>query len=288
MNAPENCGRAPPQVCAGDAFGPQAKPSPAGDGFSGLRPLAPAAPGRPAARPSPCRNPAFIFNTNRIIQSNLYSFSTDLPPSAIRRASISCQKSASIGPSPCKGLAWETAARPLLHRLCARPRNRGAAPSERPGLRPALFSAFIQLVLYRKIILTFDRIPPRFCDHKCHVPFPRCQNSAEQSSERKSKITSSTMVYAWKKRGHPTVGRAYPLGSSKAGLYDTSRDTNLPSLPHFPLRPFRRPQTPYQDKMPFPVILRRPSPHPPPAALCRPASVIPRHGGAAGPPPAPH
>ena len=44
------------------------------DGFSGRSPLAPAAPGRPAARLSPCRNPAFIFNTNRIIQSNLYSF----------------------------------------------------------------------------------------------------------------------------------------------------------------------------------------------------------------------
>ena len=74
MNAPENCGRAPPQACAGDAFGPQAKPSPAGDGFSGRSPLAPAAPGRPAARPSPCGNSAFMPNTFRIIQSNLYSF----------------------------------------------------------------------------------------------------------------------------------------------------------------------------------------------------------------------
>ena len=44
------------------------------DGFSGRSPLAPAAPGRPAARLSPCRNPAFMFNTNRIIRSNLYSF----------------------------------------------------------------------------------------------------------------------------------------------------------------------------------------------------------------------
>ena len=278
MNAPENCGRAPPQACAGDAFGPQAKPSPAGDGFSGLRPLAPAAPGRPAARLSPCRNPAFIFNTNRIIQSNLYFFSTDLPPTAIRQVSIFCQKSASIGPSPCKGLAWETAARPLLHRLCARPRNRGAAPS---GLS---YTYCILLSNYTSI----RRNPPWLCDYKCRVSFLPHQNSAERFGERKSKITSSTMVYAWKKRGHPTVGRAYPLGSSKAGLYDTSKDTNLPSLPHFPLRPFRRPQNPYQDKMPFPVILRRPSPHPPPAALCRPASVIPRHGGAAGPPPAPH
>lgn len=212
-------------------------------------------------------------------------------------------KPASIGPSSCKGLAWETAARPLLRGLCARPRNRGAAPSgsaggagrngrrDRPSGGPGCAPPFFGFYTARTLSPNYTDIqqnPPRFCDHKYHVPFPRCQNSAEQFSERKSKITSSTMVYAWKKRGHPTVGRAYPLGSSKAGLYDTSRDTNLPSLPHFPLRPFRRPQTPYRDKMPFPVILRRPSPHPPPAALCRPASVIPRHGGAAGPPPAPH
>ena len=273
MNAPENCGRAPPQACAGGAFGPQAKPSPAGDGFSGLRPLAPAAPGRPAARPSPCGNPAFIFNTNRIIRSNLYSFRQIFPPSAIRRASIFCQKSASIGPSSCK--------RQLAHS------STGFVPGQGTGAQPP--PAFlIHTVFYYQIIHLFDGIPPWLCDYKCRVSFLPHQNSAEQSSERKSKITSSTMVYAWKKRGHPTVGRAYPLGSSKAGLYDTSKDTNLPSLPHFPLRPFRRPQTPYQDKMPFPVILRRPSPHPPPAALCRPASVIPRHGGAAGPPPAPH
>ena len=261
---------------------------PRGGRFQRAEPAGPGCAGAACGPPLPLQKPCLYIQYKPYNSIKFILFSTDLPPTAIRRASISCQKSASIGPSPCKGLAWETAARPLLRGLCARPRNRGAAPSERPGLRPALFSAFIQLALYRKIILTFDRIPPRFCDHKCHVPFPRCQNSAEQSSERKSKITSSTMVYAWKKRGHPTVGRAYPLGSSKAGLYDTSRDTNLPSLPHFPLRPFRRPQTPYQDKMPFPVILRRPSPHPPPAALCRPASVIPRHGGAAGPPPAPH
>ena len=272
MNAPENCGRAPPQACAGGAFGPQAKPSPAGDGFSGRSPLAPAAPGRPAARPSPCRNPAFIFNTNRIIRSNLYSFrqiSRPLPfggPASLAKARIHRAK------------FEQKATRPLLHRLCARPRNRGAAPS---GLS---YTYCILLSNYTSI----RRNPPWLCDYKCRVSFLAHQNSAERFGERKSKITSSTMVYAWKKRGHPTVGRAYPLGSSKAGLYDTSRDTNLPSLPHFPLRPFRRPQTPYQDKMPFPVILRRPSPHPPPAALCRPASVIPRHGGATGPPPAPH
>ena len=195
MNAPENCGRAPPQVCAGGAFGPQAKPSPTGDGFSGLRPLAPAAPGRPAARLSPCRNPAFIFNTNRIIRSNLYSFrqiSRPLPfggPASLAKARIHRAKFV------------QKAARPLLHRLCARPRNRGAAPS---GLS---YTYCILLSNYTSI----RRNPPWLCDYKCRVSFWAHQNSAEQFSERKSKITSSTMVlrlWEWKM---PLSGKGSPV-----------------------------------------------------------------------------
>ena len=195
MNAPENCGRAPPQVCAGGVFGPQAKPSPAGDGFSGLRPLAPAAPGRPAARPSPCGNSAFIPNTIRIIQSNLYSFrqiSRPLPfggPASLAKARIHRAKFV------------QKAARPLLHRLCARPRNRGAAPS---GLS---YTNCILLSNYTSI----RRNPPWLCDYKCHVPFPRCQNSAEQFSERKSKITSSTMVLRLRERKMPLSGKGSPV-----------------------------------------------------------------------------
>ena len=195
MNAPENCGRAPPQVCAGGVFGPQAKPSPAGDGFSGLRPLAPAAPGGPAARPSPCGNSAFIPNTFRIIQSNLYSFrqiSRPLPfggPASLAKARIHRAKFV------------QKAARPLLHRLCARPRNRGAAPS---GLS---YTNCILLSNYTSI----RRNPPWLCDYKCHVPFPRCQNSAEQFSERKSKITSSTMVLRLRERKMPLSGKGSPV-----------------------------------------------------------------------------
>ena len=195
MNAPENCGRAPPQVCAGGVFGPQAKPSPAGAGFSGLRPLAPAAPGRPAARPSPCGNSAFIPNTFRIIQSNLYSFrqiSRPLPfggPASLAKARIHRAKFV------------QKAARPLLHRLCARPRNRGAAPS---GLS---YTNCILLSNYTSI----RRNPPWLCDYKCHVPFPRCQNSAEQFSERKSKITSSTMVLRLRERKMPLSGKGSPV-----------------------------------------------------------------------------
>ena len=195
MNAPENCGRAPPQACAGGAFGPQAKPSPAGDGFSGLRPLAPAAPGRPAARPSPCRNPASIFNTNRIIRSNLYSFrqiSRPLPfggPASLAKARIHRAKFV------------QKAARPLLHRLCARPRNRGAAPS---GLS---YTYCILLSNYTSI----RRNPPWPCDYKCRVSFLPHQNSAERFGERKSKITSSAMVLRLWERKMPLSGKGSPV-----------------------------------------------------------------------------
>ena len=195
MNAPENCGRTPPQVCAGGTFGPQAKPSPPGDGFSGRSPLAPAAPGRPAARPSPCGNSAFIPNTFRIIQSNLYSFrqiSRPLPfggPASLAKARIHRAKFV------------QKAARPLLHRLCARPRNRGAAPS---GLS---YTNCILLSNYTSI----RRNPPWLCDHKCRVSFLPHQNSAERFGERKSKITSSTMVLRLWERKMPLSGKGSPV-----------------------------------------------------------------------------
>ena len=195
MNAPENCGRAPPQVCAGGAFGPQAKPSPAGDGFSGLRPLAPAAPGRPAARLSPCGNSAFIQNTFRIIRSNLYSFRQISRPLPFGR-------SASFAKARIHRAKFEQkAARPLLHRLCARPRNRGAAPS---GLS---YTYCILLSNYTSI----RRDPPWLCDYKCRVSFLPHQNSAEQFSERKPKITSSTMVLRLWERKMPLSGKGSPV-----------------------------------------------------------------------------
>ena len=202
MNAPENCGRAPPQACAGGAFGPQAKPSPAGDGFSGLRPLAPAAPGRPAARLSPCRNPAFIFNTNRIIQSNLYSFrqiSRPLPfgrSASFAKVRIHRAKSmqgASLGngrsPTPPRALcqAKEPGRSPLRLRRKRRPVRPAWPPLGRPRRRPPLFSAFIQLVLYRQIILTFDRIPHGFAItnavyHFCRIKTP--QNNSVKENQK--------------------------------------------------------------------------------------------------------
>ena len=195
MNAPENCGRAPPQVCAGGAFGPQAKPSPAGDGFSGLRPLAPAAPGRPAARLSPCGNSAFIPNTFRIIRSNLYSFRQISRPLPFGR-------SASFAKARIHRAKFvQKAARPLLHRLCARPRNRGAAPS---GLS---YTYCILLSNYTSI----RRNPPWLCDYKCRVSFLPYQNSAEQFSESKSKITSSTMVLRLWERKMPLSGKGSPV-----------------------------------------------------------------------------
>ena len=189
MNAPENCGRAPPQACAGGAFGPQAKPSPAGDGFS-------------APRLSPCRNPAFIFNTNRIIQSNLYSFrqiSRPLPfgrSASFAKVRIHRAKSmqgASLGngrsPTPPRALcqAKEPGRSPLRLRRKRRPFRPAWPPFGRPGLRPALFSAFIQLVLYRQIILTFDRIPHGFAItnavyHFCRIKTP--QNNSVKENQK--------------------------------------------------------------------------------------------------------
>lgn len=195
MNAPENCGRAPPQACAGGAFGPQAKPSPAGDGFSGLRPLALAAPGRPAARPSPCGNSIFTPNTFRIIQSNLYSFRQISRPLPFGR-------SASLAKARIHRAKFvQKAARPLLHRLCARPGNRGAAPS---GLS---YTYCILLSNYTSI----RRNPPWLCDYKCRVSFLAHLNSAERFGERKSKITSSAMVLRLWERKMPLSGKGSPV-----------------------------------------------------------------------------
>ena len=213
MNAPENCGRAPPQVCAGGVFGPQAKPSPAGDGLACGPPL-PLRKLRLYAKYIPYNSIKFIL------------FSTDLPPTAIRQVSIFYQKSASIGPSSCKGLAWETAARPLLHRLCARPRNRGAAPSGsaggagrsgrrgRPSGGPGCAPPFFGFYTARTLSSNYTDIrqnPPRFCDHKCRVSFLPHQSSAEQFSERKSKITSSAMVLRLWERKMPLSGKGSPV-----------------------------------------------------------------------------
>ena len=220
MNAPENCGRAPPQACAGGAFGPQAKPSPTGDGFSGRSPLAPAAPGRPAARPSPCGNSIFTPNTFRIIQSNLYSFRQISRPLPFGR-------SASLAKARIHRAKFvQKAARPLLHRLCARPRNRSAAPSgsaggagrngrrDRPSGGPGCAPPFFGFYTARTLSSNYTDIrrnPPRFCGYKCRVPFPRCQNSAEQFSERKSKITSSAMVLRLWERKMPLSGKGSPV-----------------------------------------------------------------------------
>ena len=165
------------------------------DGFSGRSPLAPAAPGRPAARPSPCGNPAFMQNTFRIIQSNLYSFRQISRPLPFGR-------SASFAKARIHRAKFvQKAARPLLHRLCARPRNRGAAPS---GLS---YTYCILLSNYTSI----RQNPPWLCDYKCRVSFLPHQNSAERFGERKSKITSSTMVLRLWERKMPLSGKGSPV-----------------------------------------------------------------------------
>ena len=142
MNAPENCGRTPPQACAGGAFGPQAKPSPAGDGFSGLRPLAPAAPGRPAARPSPCGNPAFIFNTNRIIRSNLYSFRRIFRPLPFGR-SASFAKARIHRAKSMQGASLGNGSSPTPPQALCQAKEPGRSP-----LRPFLYILYFVIKLY--------------------------------------------------------------------------------------------------------------------------------------------
>ena len=142
MNAPENCGRAPPQVCAGDAFGPQAKPSPAGDGFSGLRPLAPAVPGRPAARPSPCGNSIFTPNTFRIIQSNLYSFRQISRPLPFGR-SASLAKARIHRAKSMQGASLGNGRSPTPPQALCQAKEAGRSP-----LRPFLYILYFIIKLY--------------------------------------------------------------------------------------------------------------------------------------------
>ena len=215
MNAPENCGRAPPQACAGGAFGPQAKPSPAGDGFSGLRPLAPAAPGRPAARLSPCRNPAFIFNTNRIIQSNLYSFRQISRPLPFGR-SASFAKVRIHRAKSMQGASLGNGRSPTPPRALCQAKEPGRSPLRLRRKRRPFRPAWPPFGFYTTRTLSpnytdIRQNPPWLCDYKCRVSFLPHQNSAEQFSERKSKITSSTMVLRLWERKMPLSGKGSPV-----------------------------------------------------------------------------
>ena len=195
-DAPERCGRAPRRSVQG-TFGPQMpKPSPARDGFGRL------ATG-PQLRRGGC-DPASIWKLRlytKYIPYNSFKFilfSTDLPPSAIRRASISCQKPASIGPNPCK--------RPLAHS------SAGFVPGQGTGAQP-LNALRIHTVFYYKIIHLFNVESPRsaFAIYKCRVSFLAHQNSAERFGERKSKITSSAMVLRLWERKMPLSGKGSPV-----------------------------------------------------------------------------
>ena len=135
MNAPENCGRAPPQVCAGGAFGPQAKPSPAGDGFSGRSPLAPAAPGRPVARP--LRKLRLYTKYIPYNSIKFILFSTDLPPTAIRQVSIFCQSPHPSGQVRAKGRS------PTPPQALCQAKEPGRSP-----LRPFLYILYFIIKLY--------------------------------------------------------------------------------------------------------------------------------------------
>lgn len=137
MNAPENCGRAPPQVCAGGAFGPQAKPSPAGGRFQRAPPAGPGCAGAACGPPLPLRKLRLYAKYIPYNSFKFILFSTDLPPSAIRRASISCQSPHPSGQVRAKGSS------PTPPQALCQAKEPGRSP-----LRPFLYILYFVIKLY--------------------------------------------------------------------------------------------------------------------------------------------
>ena len=137
MNAPENCGRAPPQVCAGGAFGPQAKPSPAGGRFQRAPPAGPGCAGAACGPPLPLRKLRLYSKYSPYNSFKFILFSTDRPPSAIRRASISCQSPHPSGQVRAKGSS------PTPPQALCQAKEPGRSP-----LRPFLYILYFVIKLY--------------------------------------------------------------------------------------------------------------------------------------------
>ena len=107
------------------------------DGFSGRSPLAPAAPGRSAARLSPCGNSAFMQNTFRIIQSNLYSFRQISRPLPFGRSASFAKSPHPSGQVRAKGRS------PTPPRALCQAKEPGRSP-----LRPFLYILYFVVKLY--------------------------------------------------------------------------------------------------------------------------------------------
>ena len=121
MNAPENCGSANIGLCRG-RIRAAGQTVPRGGRFQRAPPAGPGCAGAACGPPLPLRKPCLYIQYKPYNSFKFILFSTDLPPSAIRRASIFCQKSASIGPSSCK--------RPLAHS------STGFVPGQGTGAQP--------------------------------------------------------------------------------------------------------------------------------------------------------
>ena len=170
---------------------------PRGGRFQRAEPAGPGCAGAACGPPLPLRKLRLYAKYIPYNSIKFILFLTNLPPTAIRRASISCQKSASIGPSSCK--------RQLAHSSTGFVPGQGIgaqpppAPPEAPAgtagvtaLRaaraaPRPFSAFIQLVLYRQIILTFDRIPRGFAITNAVYHFWRIKTPRNNSVKENQK-----------------------------------------------------------------------------------------------------
>ena len=159
-----------PSAPAGYWFRPQAR-SPKGRSQR-AKPAGPGCAGAACGPPLPLQKPCLYIQYKPYNSIKFILFSTDLPPSAIRRASISCQKSASIGPSPCKRLFAHSSA--------------GFVPGQGIGVQPP--PAFlIHTVFYYQIIHLFDGIPHGFAItyavyHFCRIKTPR-NNSVKENQK---------------------------------------------------------------------------------------------------------
>ena len=109
----------------------------------GGRPPPPRPPGgAPAARPSPCRNPAFMQNTFRIIQSNLYSFRQISRPLPFGR-SASFAKARIHRAKSMQGASLGNGSSPTPPQALCQAKEPGRSP-----LRPFLYILYFVIKLY--------------------------------------------------------------------------------------------------------------------------------------------
>ena len=134
MNAPENCGRAPLQVCAGAHSGRRPNRPPRGTVSAGGARWPRLRRGGP---PLPLRKLRLYTKYISYNSFKFILFSTDLPPSAIRQVSIFCQSPHPSGQVRAKGSS------PTPPQALCQAKESGRSP-----LRPFLYILYFIIKLY--------------------------------------------------------------------------------------------------------------------------------------------